>query len=470
MIHTLADSVLLQIPNAINARIFHPVTTRATHLTETLLIKNALVVTVDDRGNVFEKGGIFVQGNKIAAVGRIEDVISKMDAAPDHVIEAEGMAALPGLVDLHFHTAIARGVNDGMPLDKFLDAFWYPKLRLIQPEEVYWAALNTYAEAIKSGTTCVNDMYRHMISAADAAEKIGIRAVLSCDAADESERLDTLEDNDELIRKKEGAAGGMIRTRVGVEWVPIASIEFLSGVRELANKHHVGIHIHLNESLAELEMSKKRHGKRPVELAYDLGILGPDCVAAHCVWLTGSEIMQLKQSGANVSYDPGSNAKLGNGICPAPELLSSGMNVGLGHDDNECNNTCDLFETMKLGSVIQRASRADASLMPASEMIRMATHNGASALGIPAGSIVPGNLADIILINLKKPRLTPVVLGKNSNILSHLVYAAHGDDVDTTIIDGKIVMENRKLKTVDEDEVIEKATASCNSLLSRIPA
>ncbi|MDA4130089.1 MAG: amidohydrolase family protein, partial [Thaumarchaeota archaeon] len=155
--------------------------------------------------------------------------------------------------------------------------------------------------------------------------------------------------------------------------------------------------------------------------------------------------------------------------CPAPELIGAGVNVGLGHDDNECNNTSDLFETMKFGSVIQRAHRADASIMPAQLMLRMATRNGAHALGIPAGSLVPGGFADVILVNLKTPRLTPVVSGKNSNLLSHLVYAAHGDDVHTSIIDGKIVMENRRLMMVDEDEIITKATEACNSLLERIP-
>ena len=357
----------------------------------------------------------------------------------------------------------------GCLLTCFLKSSGIRSLRFIEPEEVYWAAMNSYAEAIKSGTTCVNDMYRHMVSAGDAAEKTGIRAVLSCDTADKSEGLDTLEDNEEVIRRKEGAANGRIHTRVGVEWVPIASKEFLSRVREVANRHHVGIHIHLNESLAELEMSKKRHGKRPVELAYDLGILGPDCVAAHCVWLSGREMMQLKQTGTHVSYDPGSNAKLGNGVCQAPELIAAGVNVGLGHDDDECNNTADLFETMKFGSVIQRAIHADASLMPAAGMIQMATRNGATALGIPAGSLEAGKLADIILVDLKKPRLTPVITGKYSNILSHLVYAAHGDDVDTSIINGEIVMEKRQLKAVDEAEIIQKATESCNSLLSRIP-
>ena len=199
-------------------------------MTESLLIKNAVVVTVNGADTMYENGGILVEGNKISAVGKSEDVLKS--GTPDRVIDARGMAALPGLVDLHYHTAIARGVNDGLPLDKFLESFWYPKLRLIEPEEVYWAAMNCYAEAIKSGTTCANDMYRHMLRAGDAAEKIGIRAVLSSDAVDEAEGLDTLQDNEELIRKREGTAGGRITTRVGVEWVPISSMEFLSGVRE----------------------------------------------------------------------------------------------------------------------------------------------------------------------------------------------------------------------------------------------
>jgi 5-methylthioadenosine/S-adenosylhomocysteine deaminase len=436
---------------------------------ETLLIKNGILVTMANPNEIIDDGAVFVEGKDITAVGRTDEVESiSSHKGADKVIDAKGMVIMPGLVDLHFHTAIAKGVNDGMPLDKFLEHFWYPKLKLIRPEEVYWAALNTYAEAIKSGTTCVNDMYRHMVSAGDAAEKIGIRAVLSSDAADESEGLDTLEDNEEVIREKNGSAKGRITVRVGIEWVPIASMEFLSKVREIANKYHVGIHMHLSESLAEIEMSKKRHGKRPVELAYDLGILAPDCVAAHCVWLTGHEIMMLKNSGAHVSHDPGSNAKLGNGICPAPDLVAAGINVGLGHDDNECNNTSDLFEAMKWGSIIHRAHRANPALMPAEQMLQMATRNGARALGISAGSLEKGNKADIILVNLKHPRLTPVILGKYSNILSHLVYAAHGDDVQTSIIDGKAVMENRKLAMVDEEEIITGATKSCNALLDRI--
>jgi 5-methylthioadenosine/S-adenosylhomocysteine deaminase len=435
-----------------------------------ILIKNGIVLTIGVPNQIIEDGAVLIEGRNISDVGKTDDVISRLPTKPEMVINAKNMAVMPGLVDLHYHTAIARGVNDGMPLDQFLAEFWYPKLKIIKPEEVYWAALNTYAEAIKSGTTCVNDMYRHMIRAGDAAEKIGIRAVLSSDASDESEGLDTLADNEQVRRRKNGAADGRISVRVGVEWVPISSIEFLSKARELANKYKVGIHIHLNESLVELELSKKRHGKRSVELAYDLGILGPDCVAAHCVWLTGHEIMMLKNSGASVSHDPASNAKLGNGICPAPELIKAGVNVGLGHDDNECNNSCDMFEAMKWGSIIHRAIRADAGLMSSEQMLKMVTTNGACALGISAGSLVRGKLADVILVNLRHPRLTPVVYGKFSNLMPHLVYAAHGDDVQTSIIDGKIVMENRKLMMVDEEEIISNATRSCNELLERLPA
>ena len=435
---------------------------------ETLLLKDGIVITMDPKKRVFERGAVAIRGDRIVAVGETDRITKEYK--PDVEIDARGKLIFPGLIDLHFHTAIARGVADGLPLHKYLDTFWYPKLRGLKPEEAYAAALLSYGEAIKSGTTCVNDMYRHMISCSEAAERIGIRAVLSCDAADESEGLDTLKDNEELVRRKDKAANGRIRTWFGVEWVPISSKEFLLKTRELADKYQVGIHIHLNESLPELEMSKKRHGKRPLELAYDLNILGRDCVAAHCVWLTEMEIRMLKESETSVSHNPGSNSKLGNGISPAPELINAGINVGLGHDDAECNNTVDMFEAVKLASIIHRAHRADASLMPAVRVLEMATVNGARALGMEKelGSIEPGKKADLITVNLRNLRLTPLVLGRHFNLYSHMVYAAHGDDVNTVIIDGKVVMDNRKLINVDEDEIIEIATKACYSILERL--
>lgn len=437
-------------------------------MSTSILIRNGILVTMDPQRMIFEDGAVAIENDRIIAVGRTDDVIKNRKA--DITIDAKKKVIMPGLIDLHYHTAIARGVSDGLPLGAYLETFWYPKLQNLKPEEAYWAALLTYGEAIKSGTTTANDMYRHMIKCGEAAEKLGIRAVLSCDCADESEKLDTLKDNEEVVRVMHGRANDRIQARIGVEWVPISSYEFLAQVREVAKRNKVGIHIHLNESLGELEASKKKFGKRPVELAYDLGILGSDCVAAHCVWLTHHEIRLLKETNTPVSHDPGSNAKLGNGICPVPELFDAGIVVGLGHDDSECNNTVDLFEAMKLASVIHRAHRVDASLMPAERVLEMATINGAKALQMEReiGSIEVGKKADIILVDLHKLRLTPLMLGKHFNVLSHLVYAAHGDDVDTVIVDGKIIMQNRVIKTVPEDEIIEKATQACQDVLTRI--
>ena len=437
-------------------------------MTSSTLINHGILVTMDPQRTIYEDGAVMVQDDRIVAAGKSEDVSKKMK--PDVIIDAKNKVIMPGLIDLHYHTAIARGVSDGLPLGTYLETFWYPKLRNLKPDEAYWAAMLTYAEAIKSGTTTANDMYRHMIECGKAAEVLGIRAVVSCDCADASEKLDTLKDNEEVVKAMHGRANGRIQARIGVEWVPISSYEFLSQVREVANRNKVGIHIHLNESLGEVETSKKKFGKRPVELAYDLSILGPDCVAAHCVWLTPLEIRLLKETGTPVSHDPGSNAKLGNGICPVPELLAAGVNVGLGHDDTECNNTLDMFEAMKLASVIHRAHRVDSTLLPSEQILEMATRNGAKGLQMEKeiGSLEVGKKADLITVDLHKLRLTPLIYGKQLNVLSHLVYAAHGDDVDTVIIDGKIIMQARVIKTFSEDEIIDKATNACKNVLSRI--
>lgn len=441
---------------------------RVSYVVKTILIKNGIVVTMDQHRRIIENGAVAIRGDHIAAVGGTDEPSLKITA--DHTIDATDKIVMPGLIDLHYHTALARGVSDGLPLGTYLETFGYPKLQNLKPEEAYWAAMLTYGEAIKSGTTTANDMYRHMIKCGEAAETLGIRAVLSCDCADPSEKLDTLEDNEEVVRTMQGRANGRIQTRIGVEWVPISSYEFLAQVREVAKRNKVGIHIHLNESLGELEASKKKFGKRPVELAYDLGILGPDCVAAHCVWLSPTEIKLLKETGTPVSHNPGSNAKLGNGICPVPELLAAGITVGLGHDDFECNNTVDLFEAMKLASVIHRAHRVDSSLMQPQTVLEMATLDGARALQMEKeiGSIEVGKKADIILVDTHKLRLTPVIPGKRLNVLSHLVYAAHGDDVDTTIVDGNVIMEKRVIKTFSEDLIIDKATQACKDVLARI--
>jgi 5-methylthioadenosine/S-adenosylhomocysteine deaminase len=311
-------------------------------------------------------------------------------------------------------------------------------------------------------------MYRQLGALAKAAEEIGIRAVLSNDVATDEHDLDTLADNEQAFKTSHGAANGRIEVRVGIEWLPLASEELLRDARALADELGTGIHIHLNESLSEVEISKKMFGRRPTEVAYDNGILGPDCIAAHCVWLSDNEMALMRETGTQISHNPSSNAKLGNGIARLPEMLAAGINVGLGHDAAECNNSRDMFEVMKFASLLHRASRVDAGLQQARDVVRMATRNGARALGHETGQLVAGQKADVILIDTNSTMFTPLMPGSADHVFSHLVFAANGSCVDTTIVDGKVLMEGRRIVTVDEDEVIREANRAFQEVEGRM--
>ncbi len=433
-----------------------------------IIIKNGCVVTMNDAADVLFDGAVVLEDDKIADVGGTAEVLARHSTDGARVIDAAGQAVLPGLVDLHYHTALGKGWSDHLPLWEYLETCWYPIIRALDYEAAYWAALASYSESIKCGVTTVNDMYRQLIALADAAEEIGIRAVLSNDIADAEHDLDSLEDNKEAFQAKNGAANGRVQVYIGIEWLPLASEELLRDARLLADDLGTGIHIHMNESLTEVENSKQRFGRRPTEVAYDAGILGRNCIAAHCVWLSDTELALMRETGTQISHNPTSNAKLGNGIARLPEMLGAGINVGLGHDAAECNNSRDLFEVMKFASLIHRASRVDASLQQAPDVVRMATRNGADALGLAAGQLVTGKKADVILVNLKSQMFTPLMPENSAHLFSHLVFAANGSCVDTTIIDGKIVMEDRQLVTVDEQKVLREANDAFRRILDRM--
>jgi 5-methylthioadenosine/S-adenosylhomocysteine deaminase len=281
------------------------------------------------------------------------------------------------------------------------------------------------------------------------------------------EGQESLADNERALLARNNCAGGRVTFRFGVECVPVCSPEYIRGCRELADKHGVGIHVHLNESQEEVRLCTEKYGKPPVELVHELGLLGPDVVAAHCVWLSDREIELIRDTGTHISYNPVSNAKLGNGIARVVDYLEAGINVGLGTDDAPCNNNNDMFEVMKYASLFQKAVHTDASLLPSEQIIAMATIDGARALGMDKeiGSLEAGKKADLILVNMRAPSLTPLFSGRNFNALAHLVFAAHGDNVDTVIIDGRVVMRGRSLLTVDEGEVIDRATRAANRVI-----
>lgn len=431
-----------------------------------IILRGGMILTLDDANTYFESGTVVLDGDLIAEV--CSGDVDILPLPGDTVIDASGKIVMPGLIDLHYHTALGKGYNDHLPLWEYLDECWYPIIRALDPEAAYWAAMLSYTESVKNGVTTVNDMYRQLNALAQAAEDIGIRAVLSNDVALDEYNLDTLADNAAAHKANHGRAGGKVEVRVGIEWLPLASPQLLRDARSLANELGIGIHVHLNESQTEVDNSIERFGMRPTELAYESGLLGPDTIAAHCVWLSDHEMALMAQTGTHISHNPSSNAKLGNGVARLPEMLAAGINVGLGHDAAECNNSADMFEVMKFASLMHRAVRSDSSLMPAQQVVRMATRNGASALGHQTGQLTVGHKADVILVDTNNAMFTPLLSDDPEHLYSHLVFAANGSAVDTTIIDGEVVMRHRELTRVNEQEILDQAQAAFVRIKNKI--
>lgn len=432
-------------------------------MSDRIVVSDGIVVTMNDANDVLFGASVVIEDDRI-----VEVTTAPVDTSAARVIDATAKVVMPGLVDFHYHTALGKGWSDHLPLWEYLQTCWYPMIRALDPEDAYWAALASYSESIKCGVTAVNDMYRQLESLAQAAEQIGIRAVLSNDVATDEHDLDSLADNASAFRTKHGAADGRIKVLVGIEWLPLASEELLRDARALADELGTGIHIHLNESLSEVEISKEMFGRRPAEVAYDCGILGSDCIAAHCVWLSDSEIALMRETHTHISHNPSSNAKLGNGVARIPEMLAAGLNVGLGHDAAECNNSRDMFEVMKFASLVHRATRVDASLQQAPDVVRMATRNGAEGLGFDAGQLAAGKKADLIVLDTQNQMFTPLMPENADHIFSHLVFAANGSCVETVVIDGRIVYEDRAFTTIDEQDVLHRANQAFVEVVGRM--
>ncbi|ETS88174.1 hypothetical protein PFICI_02002 [Pestalotiopsis fici W106-1] len=428
-----------------------------------VIIKNTTVLTLDSQDSFFYPGFVEIKNDRIWKVGQWSDDIDLDEKDGDTlIIDGRDRLVMPGMVDLHFHTSIAKGFNDDLPLWEYLDEVWYPAVRAVTPETAKVAALYSYIQAVKTGTTAVNDMYRHLPSLAAAAEQVGLRAVLSNDVALPEHRLDTVEDNVAAFQQVHGAADGRVKVWMGIEWLPLADMDLLKQVAQAKRELKTGLHLHLCESRSEIaDCAKKLGGKRPVEAAYEAGLLGPDTVAAHCVHLSDEEIELLARTGTHVSINSGSNAKLGNGIARLQDLAAAGVNCGMGVDACECHNSFDMFEEMKITSYVQRGLHEDPALGRPSQMLRMATRNGAVALGIDAGTIEPGRKADLAILDLKKdmmftPLLKAPLDARRKQLESHLVFGCNGTAVETVIVDGKIIVQDRKVLGVDEDQIREQ--------------
>lgn len=448
-----------------------------------ILIKNGYVITVDKNRRIIKDGAVAIEGNKIVAVGKTDELSKKYKA--DRVIDAKEQIVMPGLIDTHVHLAQAmiRGCADDVSLVTWLkDRVWVLQGNY-DHEDGKTSAELCILEMLKTGTTTFLEV---MIAGrygfdgiAKVVEKSGIRAGLSkivmdstgyADSADimypgmVEEKEATIKEALEMHKKWEGGANGRIHVWFGMRSVGAVTPETYREVRELANEHKMRITMHLGEVPDDEKYTRSTFNMGLTEFAEWVGMLGPDVVLAHGVWMKEDDIKRLAKTGTHISHNPSSNLKLASGYAPIPEMMKAGVNVSLGCDGGPSNNSYDLIREMKLAAIIHKARLLDPLVLPAETVIEMATINGAKAMGLEneIGSIEVGKKADIILIDMHKPHLTPY-----TNPVSNLVYAAHGNDVDTVIIDGKIIVENGKVLTMDEEDILERAKKRAEMVYER---
>ncbi len=428
-----------------------------------VLIKDGHIITMDPQRRIFERGSVAIADGKIVAVGK------NINVKADTVIDAKGKVVLPGLVNAHTHLSMTllRGIADDMEFDPWLKTKIWPIEKHLRAEDCYVGALLGCLEMIKSGTTCFADQYFFMEDVARAVEKAGIRGVLSygiIEQGDPKKRKSEIREGEKLVKTCHGTADGRILTMFGPHAPYTCSPECLAQVKELAKKYKVGIHTHIAESKWEVEEIIKKYGKRPVEHLDAIGFLGPEVLAAHCVQLAEQEIRILRDRGVKPVHNPVSNMKIACGVSPVPEMLAAGIPVALGTDGAASNNSLDMFNEMKFAALLNKVDKFDPTVMPVQSVLEMATVNGARALGLGKnlGSLEVGKKADLTLVDLRKPHLTPL-----RNVISHLVYSATGGDVDTVIVDGKVIMQGRRVLTLEEDKVLEEAQKVADNLLAQ---
>ena len=430
----------------------------------TILIKNALILNP----NNFEekKQSLLIKNDLIA---EISDEIDEGNV--DKIIDASGKILLPGFVNTHTHLSMTlfRGLADDLSLDSWLNDHIWPMEANLNGDYCYIGALLGAVELIKSGTTTFSDMYFYMEDVARAVDEAGIRAVLSygmIDFGDAEKREAEINENLTLFKNCNGMADGRIKVFFGPHSPYTASEELLIKVRELADEYTMGIHIHVSETQKEIDDVSAEKGLRPFEYLDKIGFLGSDVVAAHCVWLSDEEIEIIKKNDVKISHNPCSNMKLASGIAPVSKLIEKDICVSIGTDGASSNNNLDLIEELKTASLLQKVSTLDPNVLNSYETIAMGTIKGAEALGLDdeIGSIEVGKKADIILIDTNSANMVP----DSSTLTSNIIYSANGSNVDTTICNGKILMENKKLTVLDEQKIYNKAREAIKNLKEAI--
>ncbi len=400
--------------------------------------------------------------------GAIVDVSEGAAADADERLDAAEGIVIPGLVNAHTHVAMTllRGNADDKPLDPWLREDVWPVEAELTPEDIAVGTRLGLVEMIKCGITAMVDMYFAMDRVAAAVDDAGMRArlgygIITVGKDDESAREEVRE-GVEFAREHDDTADGRVRTAVCPHSLTTVDAEYIENSVEAAREMDVPVHIHANETRDEVDPILEERGERPLEYARDLGLLEPADFIAHGVHCDETEIDVLADTGAGVVHCPASNMKLASGIAPVPAMREAGVDVGIGTDGAASNNDLDEFDEMRDAAMVGKVSTGDASAVPAPAVVEMATGGGARVAGFDGGHVEAGAPADLAVVDLSAPHLTPV-----HDPVSHLAYAVRGSDVRHTVCDGRVLMRERTVQTLDEDEVIRRAREHAADLLER---
>ena len=435
-----------------------------------MVVTGGTVVTMDGSARVLDNGAVAIDGSDIVAVDTAE-AIGKQFQGKD-TIDASGQIVLPGLVNTHTHAAMTlyRGLADDLPLMEWLNNYIFPaEAKTVSPEFVRVGTRLAALEMIESGTTTFADMYYFEEEVAKEAKQAGLRGVLGqtviqFPVADAKTPADGLARAEAFIRSF--AADPLITPAVAPHALYTLDGPTLRAARELSRRHNVPTLIHVAETTEETKVAQERRASSSVAYLDSIGFLGPGVVAAHAIWVSDDDIATLKARGVGVSHNPESNMKLASGAAPVPAYLRAGVPVGLGTDGAASNNDLDMFEAMRVAALLHKHQTVDPSVLSARAALEMATIRGARVLGLDGrvGSLEPKKRADLIIVSTGRARLTPVY-----DPISHLVYAARGDDVRDTIVNGRLLMRDGKVLSLDEAAVLTEARAWASKVREAVP-
>ena len=423
-----------------------------------LVVRDGTVVTMDGQRRVIAHGAVAIGSGRIAAVGTEAEVDAGFRGA--QTLDARGGIVIPGLVNAHTHAAMVlfRGIADDLKLMQWLQDYIFPAEKNNVTAEFVRAGTRLAAlEMIRSGTTTFVDMYYFEDQVAEACKEAGLRGVLGSTliefpAPDNKTIADALAYAERFLTRWTGDP--LVVPAVAPHSTYLASPETLKAARALADRHHAPILVHVSESADEQAQVRQRYGRTPTEQLQELGILRRGLLGAHGIWLTASDRAILKEAGAGIAHCPQSNMKLASGAAPVREMLAEGIRLGLGTDGAASNNDLDMFEEMLTAALLAKHGSGDPTVAPAAAVLEMATLGGARALGMEdrIGSLEPGKRADLVVVGLDEPRLHPLY-----DPVSHLVYAAKGADVRDVVVEGRVIMRDRRVITLDEKAVLAEA-------------